>query len=136
VRLWLQLKPVDVFPTGKHLESEQKSDGKPCQLLNLQTRPHQAPVRLAVEEEPGVEAMYYRYACTVNAPPQKKTEVRRAMGQSQTFDSHIKGVLCAGCAYYWNYKSPLPSYFDRLWLHQRDAKNTGFIKHLKHCIYP
>ncbi|KIX94941.1 uncharacterized protein Z520_09251 [Fonsecaea multimorphosa CBS 102226] len=127
---------IPLMPTGLELTAEQRSI-QPRPRSPIQARRHQTPLRLLKEEISPPETTYAQHACAIRCPPLRRQTTRKRLrdGSLQTTMSKIEAVHCAGCAYFWNYHSPLPWQFHRLYPHQPGEADTEFNRHLKHCVY-
>ncbi|KIW67792.1 hypothetical protein PV04_07020 [Phialophora macrospora] len=129
-----RLGPMMLQPTQKRLRRKERSvQPRPRQAIQL--RRGQQPLRLMSEEVSPLETVYAQHACAIRIPGKKCQTTRLPEGGIQMTISTVEAVHCAGCAFYWNYHSPLPWQFHRLYPHQNGAKDTPFIRHLEHCVY-
>lgn len=121
-------------PTGKYLKPEERSV-QPRPKSTIQARRGQPTLRLLSEEVCPLETLYVQHACAIRVPAKRRKVTKLPDGGLQTEISTINAVHCAGCAFYWNYHSPLPWQFHRLYPHQEGKVDTEFARHLQHCIY-
>ena len=126
--------PMVLEPYDEQL-SEEWCSIQPRPKRTIQTRRCQPALRLLSEEISPLETIYVQHACAIRLPAKSRQVTRCTEGGFQTTISTIEAVHCAGCAYHWNYHSPLPWQFHRLYPHQRGKMDTAFTRHLKHCVY-
>ncbi|OQV09264.1 hypothetical protein CLAIMM_13400 [Cladophialophora immunda] len=125
---------IPLIHTGLELAADQRSI-RPRPKSSIQGRRCQTPLRLLDVEISPPETTYAQHACAVRVPALRRLSRRLPDGSLQTTIAKIEAVHCAGCAYFWNYHSPLPWQFHRLYPHQQGKVDTEFNQHLRHCVY-
>ncbi|EXJ59194.1 hypothetical protein A1O7_06626 [Cladophialophora yegresii CBS 114405] len=129
-----RIGPMMLQQTGKRLNLKECSvQRRPKQTIQL--RRGQRPLRLMSEEVSPLETVYAQHACAIRIPGKKRQTTRLPKGGLQVEISTVEAVHCAGCAFYWNYHSPLPWQFHRLYPHQPGKTDTPFTHHLEYCVY-
>ncbi|KAJ9607604.1 hypothetical protein H2200_007682 [Cladophialophora chaetospira] len=125
---------LELKPTGKQLTLKERSV-QPRPQSTIQSRRGQRPLRLLGEEVSPLETVYTQHACAIRAPGKSRQIFRHPEGGLRTGITTVEAYHCAGCAFYWNYHSPLPWQFHRLLPHQKGKKDTPLTRHLNHCVY-
>lgn len=98
-------------------------------------RGHPAAMRLPSPILAAPETDYRQHACSVRQPAMTRKRARLADGTFKDNVTVVNAVRCEGCAYYWNYHSPLPYHFHKMYTHEQTGGPTEFTKHLRHCFY-
>ncbi|KEF57168.1 uncharacterized protein A1O9_07358 [Exophiala aquamarina CBS 119918] len=121
--------------TRVRLESNHRSiQPRPRTRLH-ERRGHTAAMKLPSPIFAAPETDYRQHACAVRQPAMTRKRARVTDGTFKDNVTVVNGVRCEGCAYYWNYHSPLPYHFHKMYTHEQTGGPTEFTKHLQHCIY-
>ncbi|KIV78625.1 hypothetical protein PV11_06258 [Exophiala sideris] len=118
------------LPLAEELQSIQHSS-----TSSIQMRRQQPLLHLPEYELEPPETFYLQHACSVELPAIELQHVQRGDGTVTHTGKRVSGMHCAGCASYWNYHSPLPWVYHRLYRHQPGSTHTDLTKHLAHCLY-
>lgn len=126
---------ISLKPTGYHLNDDERSL-QPRQ----QTRIHERRLVNSKMKLPPFllnppETDYVQHMCAVKVPALTKTRTRDQKGVTTTSVHITPGYHCEGCAFFWNYHSPLPYHFHQLYAHDKSKGPTEFTEHVRHCFY-
>jgi hypothetical protein len=127
-----QCLPMEL--TSELLSSEKRSPPRRRRPA-IQDRREQPSLRLSAEEVTPMETDYWQHASAIRMPPKSRTTTLVRDGRLVTKTTATQAVHCAGCAYYWNYHSPMPYQYHKLYPHQKGQNNSPFLQHLSKCPY-
>ncbi|EHY55759.1 hypothetical protein HRR83_009197 [Exophiala dermatitidis] len=131
------LQPLP-FP-GERLSEELRSI-QPRYKRSLQTRRGQPMLSVPQYEISPPETSYAQHACAVRMAGLGFKNTRLRDGTEKSVSSanmvYVSGVHCAGCAAYWNFHSPMPWQYHRLYAHDKSSRrDSEFKQHLRGCVY-
>ncbi|KIV88860.1 hypothetical protein PV10_08496 [Exophiala mesophila] len=127
---YLQLKP-----TNKRLKEDERSIQPRQQTPIHERRIINSKMTLPPSIVHPPETDYVQYMCSVKVSAMTRTLKRDQKGVTSTSVDIVPGYHCEGCAFYWNYHSPLPYQFHQLYAHDKRKGPTEFTEHVRHCFY-
>lgn len=130
----LAMYPFKTKRTGIYLDDVFRSSHTRVEK-RIHERRGQFPMKLAPAVVACPETNYWQHACAVQQRAMTRKRARLADGTFKDNVTIIRAVHCEGCARYWNYHSPLPAHYHKVYPHNPAGGPTEFTKHVKYCIY-
>lgn len=130
----LAMFPYKFRKTGVFLDKVFRSV-QPRPTKRVYERRGQPSMKLAPSIIRSPETHYWQHACAVQQRAMTRKLARLADGTFKDSVTIVNAVYCEGCARFWNYHSPLPFYFHKMYTHNPAGGPTEFTNHLKHCVY-
>ncbi|KAK5051451.1 hypothetical protein LTR84_003103 [Exophiala bonariae] len=130
----LGMFPFKIKKTGIYLDEVFRSTHTRVEK-RLHERRGKSSMKLASAIIKCPETNYWQHACAVRQRAMTRKRARLADDTLKDNVTIVGAIHCERCARYWNYHSPLPFYYHKMYPHRPTGGPTEFTNHVKHCIY-